>query len=498
MMYRTLFAVILSVSTAGAVDSEGGGGCQERLAFVENVGLSEVFGGVAVKAERPMPWGAFVRDRYRLFKGNGDVRGGDLGNSTDAAIWLAILDEDYRRNGRLIYVEGGEVPGLTEDRWLSLGEFEAEIMPAVVHHTESFSGGDVERAVRDLVSRARALHKLSWAGLLLVPGPEATGWRSLNPGDPLWRRVGDVGDAYARKDMSAMRRAVGTLAADLKMLPGYPPRAKLALEEYLGKFRLREVGSAIYVVSALIFFLGAIFGKRGLGTAGAWTAAIGFTVMTAALLGRSIIAGHLPVAGGYEILTFFSWSVALFFIVFYLKTREIFLGLTLMPLTAIVAIVASRFPAQIEAPLAPALRSGWYAAHAALPIIGGGAFAVACAAALARFIKPEQVVGLASSRNPVREIESRAITLGYPLVAVGVLVAGAIWAERAWAAWWRWGVKDAVWLIPLALATVYLHTGRKTREGVVAATLVFLTFTAVVCALVGSAIFGVRGLTTLY
>jgi ABC-type transport system involved in cytochrome c biogenesis permease subunit len=156
------------------------------------------------------------------------------------------------------------------------------------------------------------------------------------------------------------------------------------------------------------------------------------------------------------------------------------------------------FPAQIETPLAPALRSWWYAAHVTLPVVGGGAFAVGFAASLARSFRSKTVRGRTAFQSRVREIESRAFALGYPMVAVGVLVAGAIWAQKAWAAWWHWGLKDAVWLVPLALATVYLHTGRGTREGRVGAVLALLTFAAVVCAVVGSAVLGVGELSRFY
>jgi ABC-type transport system involved in cytochrome c biogenesis permease subunit len=498
MSRRIWYAIIFLFSTSAAAGSGNANNFRDRLALIEKTGLSDAFREVVVKVDRPMPWGVFVRDRYRLLKGNGDAAGGDLGEDADAAIWLAILDQDYRRDGHLIYVEGGSVPGLAEDRWLSLSEFEADVMPAVVHHPGSFAGGDVERAVKELVSRATALHKLSWYGLLLVPGPEATGWRPLNPEDPLWRWAQDIDRAYAQKDTRAMRLTVSALGTELKRLPGYPARAKLTLEMYLAKFAVMKVGLALYVASALMFLLRAAFGGRGFADAGAWTAGIGFGFVTVALAGRSVIAAHLPVAGGYEILSLLSWSVVLFFIVFYLTTREPFLGVTLMALSAAIAIAASLFPARIETPLAPSLRSWWYAAHAALPAIGGGAFAVGFAASLGRLFTSKPTGVRPGFRGSLREIESRAFGLGYPVVAVGALVAGAVWAQRARAAWWRWGFNDAVWLVPLAFATVYLHIGRKTREERFGAVLAILTFTAAVCALVVNAVLSGSELGSFY
>ncbi len=76
------------------------------------------------------------------------------------------------------------------------------------------------------------------------------------------------------------------------------------------------------------------------------------------------------------------------------------------------------------------------------------------------------------------------------MFAVGVLVAGAIWAQQARAAWWNWERGDVASLVVLALATAYLHArhGRGWR-GNGAAALAILTFAAAVCALFAGAIF---------
>jgi hypothetical protein len=298
----TFFFVVLAVAGSAA---ERGGDFSNRLEFVKAAGLSGVFKGVAVKVDRPMPWRTFVFNRYNLLKGRGGVQDGDLGDDADAAVWLAILDAEYRREGRLIYVEGGEVPGVPEDRWLSLREFEGVVMPSVVHNADSFGGGDVERAVREVVRRAAALHRLSWYGLLVIPGSDVAGWRPLKKEDPLWRRARELSQAYEKRDAAAMRLAVGALAVALKRQPAYPSPVKLSLETYLDKFAVFKVGLGLCAASALLFIIWAAVGKRGVADTGAWTALAAFIVMTAALAARFTIAGHLPVAGGHELLLLF-------------------------------------------------------------------------------------------------------------------------------------------------------------------------------------------------
>ncbi|HUV86795.1 MAG TPA: cytochrome c biogenesis protein CcsA [bacterium] len=493
MRVNVIWAFVIAVSVAAASAEDAGKDFPGRLEFVKGADLSGIFEGVAVKVDRPMSWRTFVRGRYRLLKGRGRVGEGDLGDDPDAAVWLAILDPEYRRDGRLIFVEGGDVPGVADDRWLSLREFEGDVMPGIVRNPESFGGGDAERAITDIVGRATALHWLSWSGLLVIPGSDVAGWRPVNAESLVWRRVRDLNEAYERRDAAAMREAAGTLAVALKRQPGYPPREKLSLEKYLDKYAVLKIGFGLYAASALLFFVWAALGRRRVADAGAWAALAGFALVTVVLAGRSVVAGHLPVAGTYELLLLFSWSVVLFFLVFYSKTRGAFLGLVLMPAAVIVVVAASFFPSDVETQLAPALRSGWFTARGIMVSLGEGAFAVGFAAAALRLFRS----GAASKRFPSGDaldgIEYRAMALGYPLFAVGALVAGAIWAQQARAAWWNWERSDVASLVVFALATAYLHArGARGWRGNGAAALAVLTFIAAVWALFAGAVFAGR------
>ncbi len=490
MRLKSITVFMLALLAAAASAAERGGGFSDRLAFVGEAGLSGIFEGVAVKADRPMPWRTFVLSRYNLFKGRGDVRDGDLGADADAAIWLAILDPEYRRAGRLIYVAGGEVPGVADDGWLSLREFEGVVMPRVVRDAASFGGGDVERAVREVVGRAAALHRLSWYDLLVIPGSDVAGWRPLKEEDPLQRPVRELSAAYDKRDAAAMRIAARDLAVALKRQPGYPPPVKLSLESYLDRFAVIKVGLGLCAASALLFVLWAATGKRGAAQGGVWTALGAFVVMTAALAARSIIAGHLPVAGTYELLLFFSWSVVLFFLVFYFAKWGESLGLVLMPAAAALGAAAYLFPSAVETQLAPALRSPWFAASAVLASFGEGAFAVGFAAAIFRLFRPRRPLPRFPSGGELAVAEYRAMTLGYMLFAAGALLAGAIWAQQVRAAWWNWTHGDAAWLVVFAIATAYLHAGRaRGKRGNGVAALAILTFVAAAGALFAGAIF---------
>lgn len=491
MRLATKWVALWTAAVAGASAAGEKADFSERLELVEEARLGRAFEHVAVKADRPMPWPAFVDYRYRTFKGSGKVEESDLGPNADATIWLAILDEEYRTKGRLLFVEGGKVPGVASDRWLSLEEFERKIMPQVVHSREAFEGGEVEKAVRRLVDKAAALHELPLSRLLLVPREAEAGWRRLGPQGRLWARARKLDEAYAARNAGAMNRAAKALAASLVVQPGYPSAAKLSLEIYLKKLAVLKIGFVLYVLSALLFFVWAALGRGGLADAGAWVAFAGFLLMTAGLVGRSVIAGHLPTTSMYEYLVFFSWTAVLFFLLFYLKTRGAFIGVIVMPVAFLLVVLASLFPADIEAQLIPALQSWWLTIHVVLACLGEGAFAVAFAAAVLRLFRSDRPSKRLPPKDRLEVIEYRAVALGYPLFTIGALVAGAIWAQKAWSIWWSWDPKETASLVVFLIATAYLHA-RHARgwRGTRAAALAVLIFVAAVFTLFANLIFG--------
>jgi ABC-type transport system involved in cytochrome c biogenesis permease subunit len=162
----------------------------------------------------------------------------------------------------------------------------------------------------------------------------------------------------------------------------------------------------------------------------------------------------------------------------------------LMPAAAALGVTASLFMSGVETQLAPALQSPWFAARAVLASLGEGVFAVGFAAAGFRLFRGGRASGRFPSGDDLAVTEYRAMALGYPLFAVGVLVAGAMWAQQVRAAWWNWERGDAASLVVFALATAYLHARRaRGWRGNGAAALAILTFVAAVGALFASAIF---------
>jgi cytochrome c-type biogenesis protein CcsB len=462
-----------------------------RLALVKEARLSDAFAEVAVKAERPMPWPAFVKLRYEELKGGGKVAEGDLARDRDAAIWLAVLDDDYRATGRLLFVEGGKLPGIPADRWISLRAYEEEILPALMRAPGALDDEKTKKEVSKLVARAGALHGLAWSELRLTPGPAEEGWKTLGPGRPGWKYAEALTRAFERGDAAAMNDAAGALARELAAQPGYPAAAKLKLEIYLEKFGVLKIGFFLYILSSLLFFVWAALGRRPLATAGAWAAFAGFVFVTLGLAGRSIVAGYLPTTGMYEYLALFSWASVLFFLIFYVRTRQAFLGTIVMPVAFLLIVLASLFPSTIEGQLIPALQSWWLTIHVTLACLGEGAFAVGFAAAVLYLFRGDKPSKYLPSKDALDVLEYRAIAVGFPLFTIGALVAGAIWAQKAWSVWWSWDPKETASLVVFLIAVAYLHARhvagwRGKRSAILAA----LIFVASVLTLFANLIFG--------
>jgi cytochrome c-type biogenesis protein CcsB len=483
----TAFLLLAVAFSAGAAEPD----FAARRALVTEARLDEAFDAVAVKADRVMPWSTFVANRYRLFCGDGDPSDGDLGNDAGVAIWLAILDGEYRRTGRVLFVEGDSVPGVNADRWISLREFETDLMPVIIGSPGSFDGGETEVAVKELVNRAGILHRLSWEELLVVPGSPEAGWQPVTELNPARSHIERINQAYAAGNAADIHRNAASLAAALVSQPGYPSAAKLGLEKYLDRFAVLKIGFALYVLSALLFFVWWAVGKRRIADAGAWVALAGFVFMTVGLVGRSIIAGHLPTTGMYEYIVLLSWTAVLFFLLFYVKTRGAFLGVIVMPVAFLLIVVSSLFPSDIETQLIPALQSWWLTIHVVLACLAEGAFAVAFAAAFLRLVRSDKPGGRLPSKDRLEDIEYRAVALGYPLFTIGALVAGAIWAQKAWSVWWNWDPKETASLVVFLIATAYLHARRaRGWRGTRTAALAILIFVAAVFTLFANLIFG--------
>ena len=142
-------------------------------------------------------------------------------------------------------------------------------------------------------------------------------------------------------------------------------------------------------------------------------------------------------------------------------------------------------------PLPPALQSYWLVIHVCVAVLGTGFFATGAALATAQLLREAQEGGALTKRSWrfLRAFPESTVleALAYRITVIGfvlwtfTVIAGAVWAERAWGRYWGWDTKEVWSFIIWTLYAGYIHA-RATRgwRGRAAAILSLVGFVALV------------------
>ena len=222
--------------------------------------------------------------------------------------------------------------------------------------------------------------------------------------------------------------------------------------------------------------------------------AMGFTILgwvlhVVAVVLRGFAAGYAPWSNMYGFaITATALIVGVFLFVQFWQDLK-FLGAYIVGFClAFLGLATVNFYVAV-APQPPALQSAWLVIHVFVAILGTAFFALGGGLS---------VVQLLQSRREARGGEGMAFlatlpnaqkleNLAYRLILVGfvfwtfTLIAGAIWAERAWGRYWGWDTKEVWTFIIWTIFAGYIHA-RATRgwRGSRSAWLAIVGFTAVV------------------
>lgn len=212
--------------------------------------------------------------------------------------------------------------------------------------------------------------------------------------------------------------------------------------------------------------------------------------LTFALLFRVAVTGHGPFSNMFEFSLSFAWGIGLvsLWLERYARTRV--LGVP-AGLAAIGLIwYATTVPSDVQ-PLVPALQNNLLlSVHVASAIIAYGTFAAAFGAAVLYLVQRRANAAWLPSPDLLDDVGYRAITLGFPMMAL-VLILGALWAEVAWGAYWSWDPKETASLVTWLLYGAYLHA-RNLRgwRGTRSAVLLLVGFGATLFTYFGNLFFG--------
>jgi len=218
-------------------------------------------------------------------------------------------------------------------------------------------------------------------------------------------------------------------------------------------------------------------------------AILGFALHLGATIMRGVAAERVPWANMFEFgLTATAVGMGTFLGVQLWKDLRYlgayFTGFTVLSL----GIVTVNFYVDVV-PLPPALQSAWLVIHVLVAVLATAFFALGAGLSIMQLLRSQREV---RKVNGLRFLDTlpgsdTLESLAYRLNVVGfvfwtfTLIAGAIWAERAWGRYWGWDTKEVWTFIIWTLFAGYIHA-RATRgwRGDRSAWLAIIGFSAVI------------------
>jgi cytochrome c-type biogenesis protein CcsB len=186
---------------------------------------------------------------------------------------------------------------------------------------------------------------------------------------------------------------------------------------------------------------------------------------------RGIAASRVPWANMYEFSITGSFVVVAIFL-FALAIKDIRLiatfvsGFTLLILGSATAV----FYVEVKS-LMPALQSYWLVIHVTVAILATAFFNIAAALSIAYILKTatwveksklqlvgtmRRILAMFPAVDKIEKLAYRFNIIGFILWSF-TLIAGAIWAERAWHRYWGWDTKEVWTFIIWTIYAGYLH-----------------------------------------
>ena len=201
---------------------------------------------------------------------------------------------------------------------------------------------------------------------------------------------------------------------------------------------------------------------------------LGFALHLAATLLRGIAAGRVPFSNMYEFsLTATTAIIAIFILTqFFVDVR--FLGALVTGMTVLfLGVTKVNFYREIV-PLPPALDTYWLVIHILVAVLAVGFLTLSFGLSVLQLMQTRRENAIKAGETGVLRFlrgfpnAIRLEDLAYRMAIIGfvfwtfTLIAGSIWAERAWSRYWGWDTKEVWTLVIWVLYAGFIHA-RATR-----------------------------------
>ena len=272
------------------------------------------------------------------------------------------------------------------------------------------------------------------------------------------------------------------------------------MTDTLSQFSVLSLYSAmaIYAIAFVLFTID-LAGKATEGKFSAKFQAIAmsltwlaFFLQLAATILRGVAASRVPWANMYEFAMTGTLIITGVFLFANLKWNLRFVGTFTTGLTLVLlGLAATRYYVEVV-PLPPALQSYWLVIHVFVASLATGFFALGFSLSVLQLLQQRREVAVHDGKKTrltglVKLPDAVALeNYAYRLIIIGfifwtfTLIAGAIWAEKAWGRYWGWDTKEVWTFIIWTIYAGYIHA-RATRgwRGTRSAVLAMVGFGAV-------------------
>ncbi len=204
---------------------------------------------------------------------------------------------------------------------------------------------------------------------------------------------------------------------------------------------------------------------------------------------RGLAIGHVPWSNMFEFSLVSSGVIVGVFLLLQFWQNLRFLGTYISGAALVVLGVGTvNFYVPIS-PLPPALQSYWLVIHVFVATLGTAFFAVGAGLSIFQLLQSRReadrlarlsFLGTMPAAEKLENLAYRVIVVGFVFWTF-TLIAGSIWAERAWGRYWGWDTKEVWTFIIWVLFAGYIHA-RATRgwRGTRSAWLALIGFGSVV------------------
>ncbi len=207
---------------------------------------------------------------------------------------------------------------------------------------------------------------------------------------------------------------------------------------------------------------------------------------------RGVAAGRVPWANMWEFSMTATLIIVGIFLLANLRFDLRYLGTFVLGFVCLVLMLATTVYYVPVVPLPPALQSYWLVIHILVAMLGTAFFALGFGLAVAQLFQVRRehrvaqnlptrlrFLGTLPKSDTLESLAYRVTIVGF-IFWTFTLIAGAIWAEKAWGSYWSWDTKEVWTFIVWVVYAGYIHA-RATRgwRGTRSAWLAIVGFSAV-------------------